>query len=795
MTSPDKNINESIDEVIDLTMFADESFDTDDVDLFEFKGDDDSPLTSLKSVILSLDWEINDKILDELAEELTRLRNNRANDKVAQVYLQGLEKVGRYLKAEGSNAHTNAIKLLLTLYYNFEKISLSQDISNEEITMLLKSDIRKFKVLQYQIAMLNSPRLQAVDTVTDSISGITEEECESLDCIHATILGLEWEVTDEGLEKFNRQAEQLREELLDNTGAQILVQGLQALGAYINEEKIHAHPDAFTLLHSFYDGLKILVTDKNLTPEKRQEILIDKVGSLNSLKAIIAQNNLRKSGEAPDEIDQILDFGNQEDEQEIEKEADVDDSAESAAADEELSVDLDNENSPSRAAAAMETADEQYPQDILDPDAIQPIQDSIADDFIEEELKISSAQSIASSGATEAAGGSDEEELEEQLELLFDDKEAGEQDQPADMTSMGDDTLEISADIKEEEDILSFDDGESITPALADADEEGNRAEADQESSLDFEEKLDSLFDSLDENEPAPALIDENDDDLPPALSDTDEGEGFREDVIAADLDENSSDELQEKLDSFFGIDEEEAGEDIPDAVMEKEEISAPENEHSEKIEYSDDIVPALADSDEEIGFDANEAVSSLGDVAFEEIDKKLENFFDEDTIAPVQEKAHSMAVITSLISKAETVATAPEPENLKEITTLVATGKQDNPSAAQNVLLTLIGSTADLLLENPQSAQGHSAIITELMAGFEDAENPATLVEAVSRYTTWQLDFFTASMLQLKSSNSAAAAPTSDKKILSKVEESFSQLQELISSEFDALKKELQKK
>ncbi len=61
---------QSFDEVEDLTRFADESFDTDDIDLFEFTGDDDSPLTRLKSIILSLDWEISDDILDELAEEV-----------------------------------------------------------------------------------------------------------------------------------------------------------------------------------------------------------------------------------------------------------------------------------------------------------------------------------------------------------------------------------------------------------------------------------------------------------------------------------------------------------------------------------------------------------------------------------------------------------------------------------------------------------------------------------------------------------------------------------------------------
>ena len=60
----------SIDDFEDLTLFANESFNTEDVDLFEFTSEESSPLTRLKSIILSLDWEINDDILQELDDEL-----------------------------------------------------------------------------------------------------------------------------------------------------------------------------------------------------------------------------------------------------------------------------------------------------------------------------------------------------------------------------------------------------------------------------------------------------------------------------------------------------------------------------------------------------------------------------------------------------------------------------------------------------------------------------------------------------------------------------------------------------
>ena len=75
----------NIDEFEDLTLFANESFDTQDVDLFEFTSEESSPLTRLKSIILSLDWEITDEILQELADEVANLESVYQGDKVAEV--------------------------------------------------------------------------------------------------------------------------------------------------------------------------------------------------------------------------------------------------------------------------------------------------------------------------------------------------------------------------------------------------------------------------------------------------------------------------------------------------------------------------------------------------------------------------------------------------------------------------------------------------------------------------------------------------------------------------------------
>jgi len=851
----------SIDEVEDLTRFADESFDTDEVDLFEFTGDDESPLTRLKSIILSLDWEISDDILDELVQEVTSLRSIWEGDKVAQVYLQGLEKIGNYLRIEGAYAHQNAIKLLLTLFYNYEKIISSPDISGETITSLLKSDIRKFKVLQFQIGKTGpAPAGSADQVIRTTEKKIPETKFESLANIEATILGLEWEVTDEGLEQFNQQADELREYLLDDKPAEVLLQGLQALGAYISEEKMNAHPDAFTLLHSFYDGLKILVTDKDIDDEKRQDILIDRVSRLNSLKEIIAAaSTIVPVDRIADKVDELLDFGAADNvvddqpagKQEIEEEMDT---VAFLSGDDELDFDRAGHKTTENINAAMETADEQYPDDILDPDAIHPVSDKIADDFIEEELNLSTHFTPALddvSEETEELSVEDEalseEDLEEELELLFSDDKTDEAEPEGLELSLDDESGELTPDLEvafadvdqKGEDTLDFDedlflaetdedkgtptgDEDLVMPALAETEEEeGFREDVEsvglaEEPTTELEDKLDSFF-GISEDEPdidlEPAAAStqpserEIEDTVVSALADADEDVegGFREEEVTAELVEDSSSDLQDKLDSFFGSDEEpeievataqESKAAAEEPLAEEMDSFFTEDETSEADQELAETEPALADADETSGFDEQEAVTSIAGSAMEDIDDKLDSFFDEDKEEESALKAPTAGTaLSSLAAVTSTLSPTPAPEDLKQVAELVAAGKEENIGAPQTVLLTLIDSAVALLTKNPEAAAENNTIVQELVAGLEDAENPATLTQTVRRYTSWQQDFFDTIICNQKSTVTTTPSPAVeevDDEITLQVQAGFSQLRETMMKEFDDIRKEL---
>lgn len=112
----------------------------------------DSPLTGLKSILLSIDWEISDEILDELREEVQRLRPEYDDDKAVLVFLQMLDSIGKYIKIHKANAHPEALRLLNEVFENLEAVTVSaSDVSESEKKRRLFLLVGKFKKLKTDI--------------------------------------------------------------------------------------------------------------------------------------------------------------------------------------------------------------------------------------------------------------------------------------------------------------------------------------------------------------------------------------------------------------------------------------------------------------------------------------------------------------------------------------------------------------------------------------------------------------------------------------------------------------------
>lgn len=308
----------------------DDGFDTGDIDLFGYTDDEDSVLGRLKSIILSIEWEITDEILRQFNEELQELRGVWENEKINLIYVQALEKISRYIYKEKSSAHPHAIKLLLTFYSNLEKIVSDESLSEREKKKTLKADIELFEKLKKQISQSMPAEADiAAETISvtspaetlppalgeDTSADDSDDEDDPLLSLKAIVYGIDWEVTDTELNNLSQEVKRLEDLFDDSKAKKIFLQGIGSLGAYINLKRSDAHADAFKLLHSFFSGLETTVRG-NLSGQAEKDVLLPQVEKFNVFKTVIADTvTPDKVSKAPanidevDEVDEVFDDG------------------------------------------------------------------------------------------------------------------------------------------------------------------------------------------------------------------------------------------------------------------------------------------------------------------------------------------------------------------------------------------------------------------------------------------------------------------------------------------------------
>ena len=285
----------------DLTVGIDEyddSFKTGNVDLFEFANDEESPITRLKTLILSIDWEITDDILRQFNAELLDLKDIWADEKINLVYIQVLEKISKYIYKEKASANPNAIKLLLYFYSNLEKIVSTAFMPEEEKKRLLIEDVEMFEKFKKQLGRsqeTTEPKKMAVAKTPTTAPAPRLDEPLTIDAetedpllnLKAIIFGMDWEINEAYLIDLGEEVRNLEKRFSKSKAKLIFLQGIGALGAYINLKRSNAHVDAFKLLHSFFLSLENIVRN-GLTGDEEKRVLMTEVEKFNAFKSLIA---------------------------------------------------------------------------------------------------------------------------------------------------------------------------------------------------------------------------------------------------------------------------------------------------------------------------------------------------------------------------------------------------------------------------------------------------------------------------------------------------------------------------
>jgi len=223
---------------VGLDEIADESFDTGYVDLFEYTDEEESPISRLKTLMLSIEWEITDEVLINFNDELLQAQRTWAGDTVKLVYIQALQKISKYIYQKKSEAHHNAMKVLLAFFYDLGKIVLDTKISEQEKEEILLGDVKKFERLKQQIGLGAAP-VEKTDADGADQAGVEDRRSDLLEYgetnpdlynLKAYILSIDWEITDKELSEISREVQQLQFKWSESKPHKLLLQGIDAIG-------------------------------------------------------------------------------------------------------------------------------------------------------------------------------------------------------------------------------------------------------------------------------------------------------------------------------------------------------------------------------------------------------------------------------------------------------------------------------------------------------------------------------------------------------------------------------------
>jgi len=123
--------------------------------------------------------------------------------------------------------------------------------------------------------------------------------------LKATLLSIEWEITDDILNELIAEINRLKEIYPDNKIIFSFLQLHGSVGKYIRSKKVTAHPDSINLLHSIYGALEKVAVSPGMSEAEERRILSAEVDKFKALKEqiILAQKSAaRKMEIQPPEI-------------------------------------------------------------------------------------------------------------------------------------------------------------------------------------------------------------------------------------------------------------------------------------------------------------------------------------------------------------------------------------------------------------------------------------------------------------------------------------------------------------
>ncbi len=133
-------------------------------------------IEKLKSVVLSIDWEITEECLSDLIDETDALLPHFEKDRYSHSLMRMLKAVGRYIRKRKAQAHPSAIKKIMSVFSSIEKLTGDADMDEESKKQIVAKEIAGFKTLKEQVEKQGGTGEKPTGPSSPSSQGVIESE-------------------------------------------------------------------------------------------------------------------------------------------------------------------------------------------------------------------------------------------------------------------------------------------------------------------------------------------------------------------------------------------------------------------------------------------------------------------------------------------------------------------------------------------------------------------------------------------------------------------------------------------
>jgi hypothetical protein len=111
------------------------------------------------------------------------------------------------------------------------------------------------------------------------------------------VLSIEWEITDEILDRLLGEVNELRTVFEADRSLCLSLQLLGSVGKYLQKDKSNAHPESVKLLHDIFNSIEWLSVDDTVSEEDKKQRVQENIAEFKALKEKIASRK-RAAGAA-----------------------------------------------------------------------------------------------------------------------------------------------------------------------------------------------------------------------------------------------------------------------------------------------------------------------------------------------------------------------------------------------------------------------------------------------------------------------------------------------------------------